>query len=125
MRVLELDPRHAGASYMLGRLHASVLRLGGFKRFMAKQLFGGGALEGASWEEAQRLLEVAVVEDPCVSEHHFELAQVYAQRGDASGAERELSYVRELTAGQDGRQARLRQRADELEREWGYASLTL
>src|SRR5688500_6068056 len=33
LRVLELDPEHAGASYMLGRIHASVLRLGRLKRF--------------------------------------------------------------------------------------------
>ena len=116
LRVLELDPEHAGASYMLGKLHASVLRLGGFKRFLARQLFGGGALKGASWEEAQALLEVAVREDPCVPDHHFELARVYAERGDSAGAERELAYVSELTAGRDGRQARLRERAEELVR---------
>lgn len=124
-RVLELDPAHAGASYMLGRLHASVLRLSGFKRFMAKQLFGGRALDGASWEEAQELLEVAVREDPCVPEHHFELARVYAQRGDAPGAERELEAVRELTAGRDGREARLREKADAFERKWRQDGHTL
>jgi hypothetical protein len=122
-RVLALDPTHAGASYMLGRLHASVLRMSGLKRFLAKSLFGGGALEGASWEQAQALLEVAVREDPCVPDHHFELARVYAHQGDAAAAERELSYVRELTEGQDGRLARLRERADELEREWRESKL--
>jgi hypothetical protein len=122
-RVLALDPEHAGASYMLGRLHASVLRMSGFKRFLAKQLFGGDALEGASWEQARALLEVAVREDPCVPEHHFELARVYAHGGDTAGAERELAYVRELTEGGDGRQARLRERADELEKEWGGSTL--
>ena len=117
-RVLELAPEHAGASYMLGKIHASILRLGGFKRFLAKSIFGGGALEGASWEEAQALLETAVRGEPCVPEHHFELARVYAQKGDAEGAERELGYVRELTEGLDGRQARLRERAEEMGREW-------
>jgi hypothetical protein len=122
-RVLALDPTHAGASYMLGRLHGSVLRMSGFKRFLAKSLFGGDALEGASWEQAQALLEVAVREDPCVPDHHFELARVYAHRGDAAAAERELAYVRELTAGHDGRLARLRERADELEKEWRESKL--
>jgi hypothetical protein len=118
-RVLELEPEHAGASYMLGRIHASVLRLGGFKRFLAKSLFGGRALEGASWEEAQRLLEVAVREDPCVPEHHFELARVYAQLGNTEGAETELESVRELTAGQEDRVAsRLREKADAFEKKW-------
>jgi hypothetical protein len=115
-RVLELDPEHPGASYMLGRIHASVLRMGGFKRFMATQLFGGRALKGASWDEAQALLETAVRGDPCVPDHHFELARVYAERDDAAGAERELAYVRELTAGREGREGRLRERAEELGR---------
>ena len=37
---------------------------------------------------------------------------------DAEGAERELGYVRALTEGLDGRQARLRERAEEMGREW-------
>jgi hypothetical protein len=117
-RVLELDQNHAGASYMLGRIHASIMRMSGFKRFMAKQLFGGSSLEGASWEKAHELLEVAVREDPCVPEHHFELARVYAHYGALERAERELEYVRQLATGDDQRQARLRERADEFEREW-------
>ena len=111
-RVLALDPTHPGASYMLGRIHASVLRMGGFKRFMAKQLFGGEALEGASWEAAQSLLEVAVRGAPCIPEHHFELARVYAQRGDAAAAAREIASVRQLTAGREGPDARLLERAE-------------
>ena len=118
-RVLALAPQHAGASYMMGKMHASVLRLGGFKRFLATNVLGGSALKNASWEQAQALLEVAVQEDPCVPEHHFELARVYAHHKDTAGWERELGYVRELTAGRDGRLAvRLRERADEFEREW-------
>jgi hypothetical protein len=117
-RVLQLDAVHAGASYMLGRIHASIMRMSGFKRFMAKQLFGGSALQGASWEKAHELLEVAVREDPCVPEHHLELARVYAHYGDVERAERELEYVRQLAIGDDQRQARLRERADEFAREW-------
>jgi hypothetical protein len=117
-RVLQIDPDHAGASYMLGRVHASIMRMSGFKRFMAKQLFGGSALEGASWEKAHELLEVAVREDPCVPEHHFELARIYAHYGDVERAQRELEYVRQLATGDDQRQARLRERADEFARDW-------
>jgi hypothetical protein len=117
-RVLALDPEHAGASYMMGKLHASVRRLGGFKRFLATNLLGGSALKDASWERAQALLEVAVRKDPCVPEHHFELARVHAHHGNTAAWERELAYVRELTAGRDGRHARLRERVDEMEREW-------
>lgn len=115
-RVLALEPDHPGASYMLGRIHASILRMSGLKRFLAKQLFGGDALEGASWEKAQALLEVAAREDPCVPEHHFELGRVYAARGDSASAAREFASVLELTAGRDGRDARLRERAEDLGR---------
>jgi hypothetical protein len=116
-RVLALEPAHPGASYMLGRIHASVLRLGGFKRFLANTLFGGGALQGASWEDARALLEIAVRGNPCVPDHHWELARAYAARDDADAARRQLAYLRELTVGGDRREARLRERADELERE--------
>jgi hypothetical protein len=118
-RVLELEPEHAGASYMMGKIHASALRLGGFKRFLATTILGGDALKNASWEEAQAMLETAVRGDPCVPEHHFELARVYAHHRDTAAWERELAYARELIAGRDGRQAvRIRERADELEKEW-------
>src|SRR5690606_14237715 len=55
-RVLALDPQHPGANYMIGKLHASVLRLSGLKRFLAKQMMGGGVLDDATWDEAQRRL---------------------------------------------------------------------
>ena len=73
-------------------------------------------LEGASWEAAQSLLEVAVRGAPCIPEHHFELARVYAQRGDAAAAAREIASVRQLTAGREGPDARLLERAEELSR---------
>jgi hypothetical protein len=117
-RVLALAPEHAGASYMMGKLHASVRRLGGFKRFLATSILGGSALKDASWERAQELLEVAERGDPCVPEHHFELARVFAHHGDTAAWEVELAHVRELTEGRDGRLARLRERVDEMEKEW-------
>lgn len=118
MLVLALEPGHAGASYMLGRIHSSILRMSGFKRFVAKRLFGGDALDGASWETAETLLEAAVQGDPCVPDHHFELARVYAHTGDVDGAERALASVRELTADATGAEARLRDKAAQFEKEW-------
>jgi hypothetical protein len=119
VRVLALDPAHPGANYMMGKIHASVMRLSGMKRFLANTLFGGPALKNASWEEAQTRLELAVREEPCVPEHHFELARVYAAKRFTEGWERELAYVVQLTAGQDGRQAsKLRERSEGFAREW-------
>ena len=119
VRVLELDPGHPGANYIMGKLHASVRRLGGVKRFLATNILGGGALKDASWEEAQQRLELAVREEPCVPEHHFELARVYAEKGPREGWERELAYVIELTEGATGpRKARLHERAVGFQQEW-------
>ena len=120
VKVIELSPQHAGANYIIGKLHASVRRLSGVKRFLATSLLGGGALKNASWEEARARLEVAVREDPCVPEHHFELARVYAEMNEIPAAQRELGYVMELTEGLDGaRVAKLRTRSEEFSREWG------
>jgi hypothetical protein len=117
--VLTLDPEHAGASYMLGKMHASVLRLSGFKRFMAKTLLGGEMMKDASWEEARARLELATRKEPCVPEHHFELARAYAAQGHKEGWERELASVMELTeGGTTSREAKLRQRSEGFAREW-------
>ena len=78
----------------------------------------GDALDGASWETAETLLEAAVQGDPCVPDHHFELARVYAHTGDVDGAERALASVRELTADATGAEARLRDKAAQFEKEW-------
>jgi uncharacterized protein HemY len=100
-------------------MHASILRLSGFKRFMAINVLGGNAMKNASWEEAQSRIELATLKEPCVPEHHFELARVYAQQGNREGWERELAAVLELTeGGTSPRIARLRQRTDEFAREW-------
>jgi hypothetical protein len=118
-RVLQLQADHPGASFMLGKMHASILRMSSFKRFMAKTLLGSAAMEGASWEEAQSRLEHAARAEPCVPEHHFELARVYAHQGNSEGWERELAAVMELTAsGTSPRVAKLRQRSEEFAREW-------
>jgi hypothetical protein len=122
-RVLQLQPDHPGASFMLGKMHASILRMSGFKRFMAKTLLGGAAMEGASWEEAQSRLEHATRAEPCVPEHHFELARLYAHQGNSEGWERELAAVMELTAdGTSPRVAKLRRRSEEFAREWRSGS---
>ena len=101
-RVLVLEPDHAGAQYLLGRLHAAVMRLDKVTRFLAKRLVGGAALSEASWEEAQRLMEAAASGDPCTPEYHYELARLYAERGDHQRAALQLEtlfrYEREATS---------------------------
>jgi tetratricopeptide (TPR) repeat protein len=79
-RVLELDPGHAGAAYVLGRLNAGVMRTSRITRFLASRLLGGDALGDASWDEARRLLEIAVAATPCDPEYRYELGRVYADQ---------------------------------------------
>jgi hypothetical protein len=93
VRVLALDPAHAGAQHLLGRLHAGVMRMNRVTRFLAIKLLGGSALAGASWDEAQRLLEAAATAEPCSPDHHYELARLHQDRGNDELARRELETV--------------------------------
>lgn len=96
--VLALDPKHPGAHHLLGRLNAAILRMDGFARFVATRVLGADQLAGASWEEARLRLEAAVVGDPCVPDYHYELARLYAERGDRGSAVKRLRDVLRLAA---------------------------
>lgn len=78
---LTVAPDHPGAQYILGRLHAAVMRLSRFKRFLATQLLGGEALADASWESAEAYLEAAAREEPSIPEYHYELGALYLDTG--------------------------------------------
>jgi len=91
--LLALEPAHPGALHLRGRLHAAVLRLDGVTRFLATRIMGAGELGQASWEEARANMEAAEETDPCMPEHHYELARLYAELGNASGAAREIGHV--------------------------------
>ena len=47
-------------------------------RWIATRLLGGGELRKATWEEAERNLAFAEERAPGVSEHHLQLANLYA-----------------------------------------------
>ncbi|MCG6986749.1 MAG: tetratricopeptide repeat protein [Gemmatimonadetes bacterium] len=80
--VLEVDPSHPGAQYLLGRLNAAVMRMSPISRFVATHLLGASALSGASWAEARRLLESAAEGAPCSPDAQYELARLYTDRGE-------------------------------------------
>jgi hypothetical protein len=92
-RMLALDPAHAGAHHITGRLHAAVMRLGRVERFVATRMLGGSALSAASWETARHHLESAATRDPCSPQHHYELARLYAERGEPTLAAEQLNQV--------------------------------
>jgi hypothetical protein len=94
--VVSADSTHAGAHYLLGPLHASVMRLGGFTRFVAKTLLGGDLLGEASWERAEFHLHRASELDPGSVMHHVELALVYRDTGQPERMEGVLSTALEV-----------------------------
>jgi tetratricopeptide (TPR) repeat protein len=94
--VLELDPDHAQAHYMMGRLHAGVRRMNGITRWLATNLLGGATLKQASWEEAERHLSFAEDRAPEVPDHHLQLARVYRDTGRPELALPELDHVLDM-----------------------------
>jgi len=115
-RVVALDPKHGGAHHMLGRLHAAVMRLSGFKRFLAKTFVGGELLDRASWAEARRHLELAEALEPCIPDHHYELARLLFDRGRVEDATAELRHVQALREAPGGRGRAVARKADALAR---------
>ncbi len=91
--ILELDPEHARARHLLGRLNAGVCRMNSVVRWIATRLLGGDALAGASWEEAERNLAFAEQQAPEVPDHHLQLANLYRDTGRPELALVEVEHV--------------------------------
>jgi tetratricopeptide (TPR) repeat protein len=89
LAALKIDGTHAGALHVLGMWNAEIMRLSGLSRTFARTFLGADALNLASWDEAQRLLELAVQHEPRRIIHRLDLAGIYADRGDSARA-REL-----------------------------------
>ena len=96
--ILGLDPQHARARHMLGRLHAGVRRMNAITRWIATNLLGGGELKKATWETAEENLSFAEQRAPEVSDHHLQLASLYADTDRAELALQELEHVFQLSA---------------------------
>ena len=94
--ILALEPDHARARHMLGRLHAGVLRMNRVTRWLATNLLGGGELKKATWEEAERNLTFAENQVPEVSDHHLQLANLYRDTKRPELALAEVEHVLEL-----------------------------
>jgi uncharacterized protein (TIRG00374 family) len=76
-RALELDPHHAGAHHVLGRLHAGAMRLSRLTRVVARKILGASVLEGASWETAEFHFTEARRIEPRNPRHTMELGALY------------------------------------------------
>jgi uncharacterized protein (TIRG00374 family) len=74
---LRLDPEHAGAHHIMGRLHAATMRLGSVARFIAGRVLGADALAGASWDQAETHFRRAQAIEPDNPRHPMELGMLY------------------------------------------------
>lgn len=97
--ILDIDPDHARARHMMGRLHAGVRRMNRISRWLATNLLGGGTLKKATWEEAERNLSFAETRVPEVPDHHLQLARLYQDTGRPDLAAEEILHVLEIDAG--------------------------
>ena len=92
-KILEMEPDHARARHMLGRLHAGVRRMNRVTRWVATSLLGGGALKEASWEAAEANLAFAEEAVPEVADHHLQLANLYHDTDRPALALEEVRHV--------------------------------
>lgn len=88
--VLELNPRHAGAHNVLGRLHFEIMKLSFFERLLGRVVMGSGAIGGASWEGAERHLARAVELDRDFILYRLDLGRLYLRRERPDRAAEEL-----------------------------------
>jgi hypothetical protein len=75
--ILVIDPLHARARHLRGRLNAAVLRMSSITRWLATSVLGGGELKKATWQQAESDLVFAELHVPEVSDHHMQLAYLY------------------------------------------------
>jgi len=97
-RALELDPRHAGAHHVMGRLHAGAMRLNRVARLALRGILGASAFEGASWERAEEHFREAWRNDPASPRHPMELGALYVDTGRPGLAREVLAEAIRLTS---------------------------
>ena len=91
--ILEIDPQHARAHHLTGRLYAGVRRTNRITRWIATNLLGGAELKKATWQAAEEHLSYAEEHAPEVSGHHLQLARLYADTDRLELALLELEHV--------------------------------
>ncbi len=96
MAALKINPNHAGALHVMGVWNAEVMRLSGISRFIAKNLLGGRVFDEASWDNAQKDLELAVQLEPNRITHRLDLAAVYLDRDQKQKAIEEYETIAKL-----------------------------
>ena len=88
-RAIEVDPKHDGAYYVLGRWHYSVATLSWILKALAKVIYGG-VPPGATVEKAAELFATAIEIDGTRPGHHLEYARALVKLERYSEARRHL-----------------------------------
>ena len=87
-KAIALDPTNDLAWQILGRWYLAVADVSGFKRAMAKVAYG--SLPTATYEDAVRCFEKAILLKPDRLMHHIELGRTYKQMGREADARKSI-----------------------------------
>lgn len=85
-RLLELEPDHAGAHNILGKLNQEVMSLSGWQRFLGKVLLRSEPLQEATWEKALDHHTRAVAAEPDGVLFHLDLGRTLQLMGEEERA---------------------------------------
>ncbi len=75
-RTIQLNPKHAGAYHILGRLNREIANMSSIKIMAAKSLYGG-VPEGCSFENAEKYFDKAMELRPNYILYHYDAAVNY------------------------------------------------
>lgn len=75
-RTLALNPKHAGAYHILGRWHRTIAGFSGIEKAMINTFYGG-VPPNATYDDAVKCFQNAVVNEPKFLLHQYELAVTY------------------------------------------------
>lgn len=84
--ILAADSNHAAAHHALGMLHAEVLRVPRFVRFVIARAMRAAVMDRASWSQAEQHLLRAVELEPGMILYLSDLADVYGRAGRTTEA---------------------------------------
>src|SRR5688500_5609241 len=96
--ILAQDSAHAGAHHVLGMLHAEILRVPSWMRFVAGRVLRLDLAKRANWHSAEHHLRRAVELDPQMVLYLADLGDLHARAGNASEVKLLAARLDTLTA---------------------------
>lgn len=75
--ILDMQPDHAWAHDILGKLNQEVEKLGTVQRFMGRLVMSSDPLSKSSWEQSEEHLKAAIESDPDVVLFYLDLGDTY------------------------------------------------